>query len=623
VKNQCARVDDLTNEDDVDRMNPDELRRLVRKLRNEQCGPFNTKNPFESDLEFELDTTKRLQRLSVSLIEAENILGLYDQILEEAKAILRSDFATIQMFHPERGEKGELQLIGYRGFTDEAAKKWEWVTPSTKSSCGMALRSRQREMSSDVLACAFLADSYADTGIRALQTTPLISRSGALVGMLSTHWRTPHALTEGETRSLDVLARLAADLIERKQAEDALDALTRELEQRVRERTAELERANRAKDEFLANMSHEIRTPMAGVIGLTEILLLQDLPAKVRTDLEMISSSAESVMMLINDLFDLSRIQQGKFDFHPEVFDLPAMIRNTTGPFEFQAQSKELDFVVSIDGGVPGHVLCDKERLGQVIKNLVSNAIKFTKKGFVRIDVRSEEQDADTLRLLVSVSDSGIGIPRDRQKDVFSAFTQLDSSVSKKFAGMGLGLAISRSLVEGMGGEIQVRSAKGKGSTFSFSIRCTKVTEQLETAQQAISLSDLPPMTILLAEDNPVNRLFLRRALVTAGHKVGEAEDGGHAIAKLGDTHFDLILMDIQMPEMDGIEATLRIRSGKVAGANPRIPIIALTAYAMKGDREKFLGTGMDGYVIKPVDFGELARTIADVSGTSPVNAPK
>jgi CheY-like chemotaxis protein/anti-sigma regulatory factor (Ser/Thr protein kinase) len=258
------------------------------------------------------------------------------------------------------------------------------------------------------------------------------------------------------------------------------------------------------------------------------------------------------------------------------------------------------------------------DRLGQVIKNLVSNAIKFTERGGIRIDVSAEESDTDTLRLIVSVTDTGIGIPADKHKDIFNAFNQLDPSYSKKFSGMGLGLAISKRLVEDMGGEISVSSAKGKGATFRFSITCGIVTEEQEVTIPSITLQDLPSLTILIAEDNSVNRLFLRRALVTAGHRVVEAENGRHALEKLKDTHFDLVLMDIQMPEMDGVEATRRIRSGKHGRAD--IPIIALTAYAMKGDREKFLENGMDGYVTKPVDFGELARTIAKVCGVAQIS---
>jgi CheY-like chemotaxis protein len=201
--------------------------------------------------------------------------------------------------------------------------------------------------------------------------------------------------------------------------------------------------------------------------------------------------------------------------------------------------------------------------------------------------------------------------PKSKQKDVFNAFMQLDSTYSKKFAGMGLGLAISKSLVENMGGEITLDSTEGEGATFSFFVVCAWASQKPVSASPELSLSDLPPMTVLLVEDNPVNRLFLRRALVTAGHKMVGAENGRHALEMLEDTHFDLVLMDIQMPVMDGVEATRLIRSGGHGRAD--IPIVALTAYAMKGDREKFLENGMDGYVTKPVDFGELARVIAEV----------
>jgi PAS domain S-box-containing protein len=392
----------------------------------------------------------------------------------------------------------------------------------------------------------------------------------------------------------------------------AIKKVQEHLERQVKKRTTELEQANRAKDEFLANMSHEIRTPMAGVLGLTEILLHHhELPAQMHEDLEMIRSSSASVMTLINDLFDLSRIQEGKLEFHPEEFDLRSTVRNAIGPFEFQARSMDLEFSVSFDETVPSLILCDKDRLGQVIKNLVSNAIKFTEQGYVRLHVNAEKSDEDTLRLNFAVADTGVGIPKSKQSEVFSAFTQLDPSYSKKFSGMGLGLAISKSLVEGMGGEISVESTKGKGATFRFFVTCGIVTEEQELSAPSITLNDLPPMTILLAEDNPVNRLFLRRALITAGHAVFEVENGVQALEILPKDRFDIILMDIQMPEMDGVEATRLIRSGRHGRAD--IPIIALTAYAMKGDREKFLDNGMDGYVTKPVDFGELARVIAEV----------
>jgi CheY-like chemotaxis protein len=293
--------------------------------------------------------------------------------------------------------------------------------------------------------------------------------------------------------------------------------------------------------------------------------------------------------------------------------DFRSMVDEALGPFWYQAMAKELDFTIAIDGSIPRQIICDKDRLGQVMKNLVSNAIKFTHHGFVRVEAKAESSLPETIRLFVTVSDSGIGIPISKQKDIFDAFTQLDPSYSKQFAGMGLGLAISKSLVEGMGGEIAVDSAEGEGATFSFFVNCAWASQDRIAPVEGPSLSDLPALKVLLVEDNSVNRLFLCRALLNAGHSVVEAENGGDALEKLSRHPIDLILMDIQMPEMDGVEATRLIRSGKHGRAG--IPIIALTAYAMKGDREKFLENGMDGYVTKPVDFGELARVIAVVLG--------
>jgi PAS domain S-box-containing protein len=403
------------------------------------------------------------------------------------------------------------------------------------------------------------------------------------------------------------------DISERKRHDEQLKSFAAELERKVRERTEDLETANRAKDEFLANMSHEIRTPMAGVLGVAEMLLHSDVTPKAKDDLEIIRSSAVAVMVLLEDLFDLSRISQGRFEIHPVRFDLRAMIRNAIGPFKIEARAKDLDFMSTVHGEVPARVCCDKDRLSQVIKNLVSNAIKFTDQGFVRVDVSFEEIDQDKIRLFFSVSDSGVGIPEEKKDDIFDAFTQLDPSYSKRFNGMGLGLSISKSLVEGMGGAIRVDSTKDRGTTFTFHVTCGAVKDDEDEEGSAVSLHDLPPLRILIAEDNQVNRLFLHRSLVQAGHTIVEAENGMLALEKLEDADFDVVLMDIQMPEMDGIEATRVIRSGKQGNAD--IPIIALTAYALKGDREKFLNHGMDGYVTKPVDFSELARTLLKVTG--------
>jgi CheY-like chemotaxis protein/two-component sensor histidine kinase len=378
---------------------------------------------------------------------------------------------------------------------------------------------------------------------------------------------------------------------------------------------------NRAKNEFLANMSHEIRTPLAGVFALTELLLKQELSESLREDLNMIHSSARSVLTLVNDLLDLSRIEKGTFELSITHCFIIEYLESLVRPYEVQANEKQISFELFVGTNVPEQVLCDQDRLGQVLKNLLFNAIKFTEAGTVRLEVNTEEQSGQPPLLRFTVSDTGIGIPEDKIGALFQQFTQLDPSYSKRYAGAGLGLAISKNLVELMGGAISVESEKGKGSTFEFTVAFQKAESGLcEKLQPSLNLHDLPRLSILVAEDNPVNRLFMKRALTGAGHRVKEAADGFQALEETAAGGVDLLLMDIQMPGMDGLEATRKIRSGSCG--KPDIPIIALTAYAMRGDREKFMSAGMDGYVTKPVDFGELARVIAEVCGVESMKAP-
>jgi PAS domain S-box-containing protein len=422
---------------------------------------------------------------------------------------------------------------------------------------------------------------------------------------------------------------VSRDITDLKNAQLKLQLAHDVLEYRVQRRTEELQRINmqlmreiaereraeekakkasRAKSEFLANMSHEIRTPLSGIKGISELMLSRSCDGESRQELEMIRDATESLTRLTNDLLDLSRIESGKLELIEEDFDLHELLYGIRETFKVLALKKGLAVELAIGPDVARYVRGDEGKLAQVLKNLISNAVKFTDEGKVAISLERNEKG----NLLFTVSDTGIGIPPDRIGDLFQTFLQLDPSMSKRYGGAGLGLVISKKLVEMMGGTIKVQSTPGQGTVFAFTVRLARAEKEPASSITDLSgqeiLSLLPRLSILLAEDNAVNRLFMTKSLTQAGHEVTGVRNGMEALEALATASFDMVLMDIQMPEMDGVEAARIIRSGAAGGCDPAIPIVALTAYAMKGDRERFLGEGMDGYVSKPVDFVALAR---------------
>jgi PAS domain S-box-containing protein len=437
-----------------------------------------------------------------------------------------------------------------------------------------------------------------------------------------THFLFRHRLADGSIRDVEVysgpvviqdrqlLYSIVHDVTDRIRAQEELARERAQLEEKVRERTRDLQEANRAKSEFLANMSHEIRTPIAGILGLTEVALERGMPGENRSDLTMIRESAHSLLHIVNDILDLSRIEARRMELAPRNFNLFLLLRRMVDRFRIQAREKGLRLIFRYRRGVPRMIHADPDRIEQIVSNLLSNAIKFTDHGSVVVSVQKASATTNFADLRISVADTGSGIPDSLQSRLFKSFSQLDPSYSKRHRGAGLGLAISRQLAEMMGGTIELRSVDGHGSVFTFSARFFK--GRPEAILPAASAAAAPkPRRILLAEDNPVNRVFLRRFLERSGHEVRVVGDGREALKALGENSFDLVLMDIQMPEMDGLETTRVIRSGQAQGIDGTIPIVALTAYAMKGDREKFLDAGMNGYVTKPVDFEELNRVLA------------
>jgi PAS domain S-box-containing protein len=376
----------------------------------------------------------------------------------------------------------------------------------------------------------------------------------------------------------------------------------------------ELRSSARSKGEFLASASHEIRTPLAGIIGLAEMALKRDMPPDLRDDLRMISDSAASLSRIINDILDFSKIEAGRMELRPVVFAPASLVESVLKTFKILAQSKAIGLFAEVAKDVPRQLVGDAHRLKQILSNLVSNAIKFTDRGYVRINVESKPMENGRALLLIGVHDTGCGVAKSKQGRLFEQFVQVDPCPSMRHGGTGLGLAISKRLAGLMGGTIELESRPGRGSTFT--VRLPMGMGATAPSEEAPAVSAFTPgkgLCILLAEDNPVNRSFLTRYLTGRGYQVDTAANGKEAIAALRLKPYDLVLMDIQMPEMDGLEATRRIRSGALDGIDPGLPVIALTAYAMKGDRERFMESGMNGYVAKPVDFAELANAIADV----------
>ncbi|MFW6323491.1 MAG: PAS domain S-box protein [Desulfovibrionales bacterium] len=374
----------------------------------------------------------------------------------------------------------------------------------------------------------------------------------------------------------------------------------------------ELRQVSRAKSDFLANMSHELRTPISGILGITEMDLTRDLPREIRTDLEMIKISASSLIHIINDLLDLARIEAGRIELHISDFSPSELLQKIIRSCRADADSKGLSLTYEMAPDIPGRVQGDPNRLGQILKNLIGNAVKFTEKGSIHVSAGVEKKEKGALTLFFSVKDTGIGIPQDKQNMLFQSFMQLDPSISKKYGGAGLGLVISKQLVQMMNGSIWVESEPGEGTTFSFTVQVAPSTEtEVSLKKENVEkLASIPQLRILLAEDNMVNQVFLKRFLTQAGHEVVSAANGKEALDQMQSNDFDLVLMDIQMPEIDGLEATRRIREDGSKTMNSSVPIIALTAYAMKGDRERFLASGMNDYVTKPVDFDFLAGAI-------------
>jgi len=428
---------------------------------------------------------------------------------------------------------------------------------------------------------------------------PISAPDGSRLGSFCVIDHKPRNFSARDLAVLEILAAMAMEEIAKCEAGGLMRELTRARDS--------AHAANRAKSDFLAMMSHEIRTPLNGIIGFSDLLLQQALSAEAREYAEGIRTSSETLIALVNDVLDYSKIEAGKLDIERRPVNVRAQVEAVRLMFAAAAAAKGLRLMCKVEESVPSEVFTDPTRVRQILVNLVGNAIKFTADGYIRLEA---DYDGSRQKLGLEVRDTGLGMTPEQQARLFTPFTQADSSTARKFGGTGLGLAICKRLVDLMGGAIELESQPGQGTVFKIELVAPACRpEEGAAAAKPVSLDD---RRILAAEDNPVNQRILELSLKKAGAQITVVEDGPSALAALQQgPGFDAVLMDVRMPGWDGLETTRRIRSWERETGRPRVPILAFTADASHEDRGACEAAGMDDFLTKPLRPAELAAALA------------
>jgi signal transduction histidine kinase/CheY-like chemotaxis protein len=553
-------------------------------------------------LEAELADTQLLQRFSAELVHEDDIEALYGKIMATVAQVMRSDFASMQMYFAERNE---LLLLAFQGFSPAAAQFWKWVRADSSCTCGFALKRRERVIAPDVLHCDLMQgtddqQAYVEAGIRAVQSTPLLTRTGKLVGMISTHWRQPHQPSERQLRLLDILARQAADLLERVQTQQAL----RDSEEGLRKAAESLKQADRRKDEFLATLAHELRNPLAPILNAMHILKAMPIgvPKLVRPR-QIIERQVHHMVRLIDDLMDVSRITRGKLHLEKGRVSLASILEQaceTSRPLIEREGHKLVVTLPPLSVELDG----DAVRLAQVFSNLLNNACKYSEKGrAIRLSAAVCAHEAS-----ITVKDEGIGIAPEHLATIFDMFSQVDASGYRAQGGLGIGLSLVKAVVELHGGSVSASSeGLGKGSEFVVKLPIVSKSTSAIVCGGSMTKTATESVRVLVVDDNADSAESLALLLECGGHEVRCAFNGTDGIAMAEEFRPKLVLLDLGMPHMDGYEACRRIRALEWAKG---ICIVAQTGWGSDVDRQRTEKAGFDAHLVKPIKLDMLLEVM-------------